>query len=243
MNRMTRVITTFAVAATSVGVAAGTASAATASAATGAAAPQAPVVADPHTLSTDLMPGVRYTGNTADHSVVISTPIGTLTSQGAQVQVQDNQGRTVYGQPFATPPKAAVTTQPAGPLTAPAAVAGMAVTPVSGPLHDVDANADFSSALSTAATNFGLATGVGGMVGGVAGAAVGCPVGVVTGGTLTGVVSLGTLTPLGVVGGCVAGASVVGSLGTIVGGAVAGVPVGIASAAQAYNTLHAQGHV
>jgi hypothetical protein len=233
MNRMTRALTTLVIAAAAVGLAAGTASAATA-----APAPKSPPVADPHTLSTDLMPGVHYTGNTADRSVVITSPIGKLTAQGSQVQLQDNQGRTVFGRPFAAPPKAA---GPARPVPG----TGSAVTPVSrsaiAATHDP--GADFNSALSTAATNLGLATGIGGMVGGVAGAVAGCPVGVVTGGTLTGLVSLGTLTPLGAIGGCVAGASVVGSLGAIAGGALAGVPVGVASAVQMYNTLHAQGDV
>jgi hypothetical protein len=165
------------------------------------------------------------------------------------VHVQDNQGRTVYGQPFAAAPKAA-TTQQTDPATQSAPTTA-GVRPVSTVLtaQQVDApaphdpSADFETALGVAGTNLGVATGVGGMVGGATGAVIGCPVGVVTGGTLTGVVSAGTLTPVGAVGGCVAGASIVGSVGAIAGGALVGIPVGIASGVQMYNTLHAQGDV
>ncbi|MGF6882018.1 uncharacterized protein YdaL [Nocardia sp. GAS34] len=72
-----------------------------------AATPVTPPAADQNTVNVWLAPGVRYTGNTDDRSAVLSTPIGTLTTQGNALQVKDVTGRTVFGQrDFATPPKA-----------------------------------------------------------------------------------------------------------------------------------------
>jgi hypothetical protein len=239
MKKMTYAVSLAALATTgAVALGAGTASAA----APGSAAP-AP--GDPHTLSVPLAPGFQYTSNTDDRSTVVATPFGTVTTQGSQVQVVDNKGKALYGQQnFATPPKAA-TTSPA--TTATSATSKTApVTP-----HQVDAPAqakpvdqlgDFETAIGTAGTNFGLATGVGAMIGGVSGVIVGCPIGAVTLGLTSAVVAAPT-SPLGAVVGCVTGASVAGGLGAILGGAALGIPVGVASAVQAYNTLHAQGDV
>ncbi len=235
MKKMTYAVSlaTFATTA-AVALATGTASAA-------APGVDAPVV-DPHTLSVPIAPGVQYTSNTTDRSTVLNTPFGTLTTLGGQIQLNDAKGSTVYGQKaFPVTPKAAVTV-PAGTdavTTHQAGATVLAPHPVDAPAHDPQA--DFNSALGTAATQFGLATGVGAMVGGVGGVLVGCPLGVVTGGVLTSPTIIGT--PLGIVGGCILGASAVGGVGAIVGGATLGIPVGVASGVQMYNTLHAQGDV
>ncbi|WP_216895739.1 hypothetical protein [Nocardia alni] len=225
------------------------------------AAPAVQKPADPHTLTAQIAPGVQYTGNTTDSSTVLSSPIGTVTTERGQVQVTNAQGRTLFGQQFPTQPRAATTVQPpAGNPAVPTATTAQAaassasvgapaqsaaITPAAQPVDNPappapkDPQKDFESALGTAATNFGLATGVGSMVGGVAGLVVGCPIGMVTGGTLTAVTVVGT--PAGIIGGCVLGAATLGGLGALVGGAAVGAPVGIASAAQMYNTLHAEG--
>ncbi|MFF3569593.1 hypothetical protein [Nocardia jiangxiensis] len=235
MKKMTYAVSlaTFATTA-AVALATGTASAAT----PGADAP----VLDPHTMSVPIAPGVQYTSNTTDRSTVLSTPIGTLTTLGGQIQLNDAKGATVYGQKtFTALPKAASTlpAAPNAPTTHQVDAAVPSPKPVDASAHDPQA--DFNSALGTAATQFGLATGVGGMVGGVGGAIIGCPLGVVTGGVLTSATIIGT--PLGIIGGCILGASAVGGVGAILGGATLGIPVGIASGVQMYNTLHAQGDV
>lgn len=232
MKKLNRAISTAALAATAVAIAAGTANAATAA----TPAPKSPVVVDSTTTSTDIMPGVHYTGDTTDRSVAITTPVGSLTAQGNQFQVSDNKGNAVLGRPFAVAPKAVTTVAP----TSAQVAAAHQVNSIDAP-KSIDKSADFNSALGVAATNFGLATGVGGMVGGVAGLALGCPVGAVTGG-LTFAPTV-VAAPLGAIAGCLAGAAIGGTLGPIIGGAALGVPVGIASGAQMYNTLHAQGDV
>ncbi|WP_067886311.1 hypothetical protein [Nocardia vaccinii] len=234
MKKMTYAVSlaTFATTA-AVALATGTASAAVPGA-------DAPVV-DPHTLSVPIAPGVQYTSNTTDRSTVLDTPFGKVTTQGGQIQVNDAKGSTVFGQKtFPVMPKAADTVPVASNVTTHQADAtAPAPQPVDAPAHDPQA--DFNSALGTAATQFGLATGVGTMVGGVGGLLVGCPLGVATGGLLTAPTVIGT--PLGIVGGCLLGASVLGGVGAIVGGATLGIPVGVASGVQMYNSLHAQGDV
>ncbi|MCX4096468.1 hypothetical protein [Nocardia sp. alder85J] len=186
-------------------------------------------------MSVEIAPGVQYTGNTDDNSTVFTTGLGTLTTKGAQFQVVDAQGQLLAGDAsFDDAPPAA---------GAPADASAQPIPATAQLVDDAAPNpqADFNAALGQAATQFGLATGVGGLVGGVAGAAVGCALGVATGGTLSALVSVGSLTPLGALGGCLLGGSTVGGIGTIVGGAAAGIPVGILSAVQAYNTLHAAG--
>jgi hypothetical protein len=182
-------------------------------------------------LSTDILPGVHYTSDLTDRSVQITSPIGTLTTQGTRFQVVDPHGRPVVGTGFVGVPRATLPVAAA----VPASHAGR----IAAPLKPVDATADVNSAVSVAATQFGLATGIGGMVGGIAGVVIGCPLGAVTGG-LAGTVFTLPGTVVGGVLGCLAGAGALSSMGAVVGGAVVGIPVGIASAVQAYNTLYAQ---
>jgi hypothetical protein len=108
---------------------------------------------------------------------------------------------------------------------------------VSDPLRNIDWTADFNSDLAVAATQFGLATGVGGLIGGVTGVVLGCPIGAATGGFLFIPEAAGG--GLALVAGCLAGAALLGTIGPVVGGALLGVPVGIASAVQMFNTMHA----
>lgn len=106
-----------------------------------------------------------------------------------------------------------------------------------------DPSADIKQALDDVGGQFGTAVAVGSTIGGIAGFAVGCPIGVVTGGTMTAVVSLGTLTPLGIIGGCVIGGGTFGGAGAVLGAAVVAIPVGVAGLSDAYRRLHAQGDI
>jgi hypothetical protein len=127
------------------------------------------------------------------------------------------------------------------PATAPktgALIGSAAVKNIDQPaLKDIDWTSDFNSDLSVAATQFGLATGLGGMIGGVTGVVLGCPIGAATGGLLF--IPEAAAGGLALVAGCLAGAGLLGTIGPVVGGALLGVPVGIASAVQMYNTMHA----
>ncbi|WP_433521375.1 hypothetical protein ACQPZ2_29080 [Nocardia pseudovaccinii] len=208
---------------------------------------------DPDVVSVELVPGVQYTGNVHDNTTAISTPFGTLTTIGGQLQVAGVDGGTVFGEP-----SMAVAPQSRTVIPAPATSSSLSDGPVEGdtipgdsPIlgrvaasatpEATDPLADFEAALAVAGGNFGLAAGVGSMAGGLVGMAIGCPLGIVTGGALTSVTVIGT--PLGMIGGCLLGAGAVGGVGAMIGGAMVGIPVGIASAAQMYNTLHDQGHI
>ncbi|MFF3573926.1 hypothetical protein [Nocardia jiangxiensis] len=213
----------------------------------GSANAAVPVAATPvpdlSTLSVSLAPGVRYAANTQDRSAVLSTPLGTLTTRGGVVQVTDATGRAVVGQKFDTPPKAAsdIPAVAATGIPRREADSPIAAQPVlnPAPVQQVDQQADFNAALGQAGAQFGLASGVGAMVGGVTGAAIGCPLGAITGGALMAVAP--PVTPLAAIGGCILGAGAMGGVGAILGGALVGGTVGVASAAQMYNTLHAKG--
>ncbi len=224
-----------------VGIAAGTANAET--------VPTTPA-AVPTSISTDVLPGVKYTADVSDSSTVINTPFGSVTTRGGTFEVLDTSKHLVAGTPLTSDPNTAawpnaakvaggVATAPSAPvIKAAAAIPGLPDAPGL-PLHNVDAQADFNSALSVAATQFGLATGVGTLTGGVVGAGLGCVGGAATGGFVA--IPTGPIAPAAAVLGCILGASVGVTLGGLAGAALIGVPVGIASAAQMYNTLHAQG--
>lgn len=213
-------------------IAAGIAVTAIAAASTASAAPAYPVP-DINTLSTDIAPGVHYTGNVTDHSAVITTPLGTLSLLGTQFQVQDDSGKTILGAPV-------------GPIKAATAVPAAAGAKSVGAPAPHDPLADFNGAISVLINQFGLATGVGALVGGVAGLVAGCPLGAVTAGLTmfpVAVPTMGMSEIPNMVLGCMVGASVIGAIGVIVGGAILGVPVGIVSTVEAYNTLHAAGDI
>ncbi|MBY8856885.1 hypothetical protein K7711_10390 [Nocardia sp. CA2R105] len=237
-----------------------TALAASAVAASGATANAAPATTNQspasNAVTVQILPGVEYTGDPTTQSTRIVTPIGTVTSAGSQFAVQDAQGKSLWGNTNASPAPATstdrVATRPAwqaAPSQARTDSVAAAVQPVSNVVPatpvdkptagPVDQQSDFEGALGMAATNFGLASGVGSTIGGVTGALIGCPLGVVTGGALTAPTVV--LTPLGAAVGCVVGIATVGGAGALVGGAALGIPVGIASAVQMYNTLHAKG--
>ncbi|WP_280275193.1 hypothetical protein [Nocardia wallacei] len=199
------------------------------------AAVAAPAAPESRTLRTEIMPGVLYTSDTGDRSVVIETGTASLITQGGQFQVRDAAGRAVAGvAEFAVEPKALAA------AVAPENVrdAVREATPSLRLDHiDGDPRTErFDAAIQAAVNEFGLASGVGTMTGGLIGAAVGCGVGAVAGAIFGApVLDAGGLTLLA---GCLAGAGVLGGLGAILGAAVVGVPVGIASAIKFQHTMN-----
>lgn len=249
--RLMRISTTPILAIVAVGIAAGAAQAAPAP----APAPKAPNT----TISLDPVPGVHYQADISDHSVVLGTGAGTLTTRGGQFQVQDSQKKVVLGQPLTTGtdtsrwPNAAKMNGPAAggaqetarvPAPAPVRTAAAAIA-LALPLHRVDDDKtkdpkqDFNDAVGVAANQIGLATGIGSMAGGAIGIAIGCPVGAVTGGLVAAPTIVGS--PVLAALGCVVGAGTGAGLGAAIGGMALGVPVGVASGVEMYNTLHAKG--
>lgn len=240
MNKIIRVVLPAVMAALPIGMLCGTATAAPVAASSAPTVPAVVVASDPGALSTDILPGVRYTSNTQDHSTVIQTGIGTLVTQGGQFQVKDATGSQIAGTAaFATKPKAqeAVET-PAAPAPA---VHEQPVAPVES-TGNVNAQADFDTAFGIFSNEVGVALSVGALGGGVVGGIGGCVLGAVTGGTIF----IPTTGPLGIpamAAGCVVGAGAGITIGAVVGGVAVGVPVGIASGAKMYNTLHAAGDI
>ncbi|MBH0781660.1 hypothetical protein [Nocardia bovistercoris] len=208
------------------------------SSATAYAAP-APAPAPGTTIQTDILPGIHYTANIVDNSVVLKTDAGSLTTQGTQFQVLDGQGNLVAGMPLTY-----LKDGMEWPIAAQVEGNTATFTPSTNPadarpatmLQPVDAQtvgADFNTSLSTAATQFGLATGVGTLVGTLIGGVLGCVAGAIIGAPL--VVPTFFAGPIGL---CLAGAGVGITLGAAAGMLLVGVPVGVASAIQFFSAVY-----
>lgn len=192
------------------------------------------------TIQTDILPGIHYTANVVDNSVVLKTDAGSLTTQGTQFQVLDGEGRLVAGMPLTYlkdgmewPIAAQVegNTATFTPSTNPAeATPATMLQPVAKEIG----GADFNTALSTAATQFGLATAIGTLIGTIVGGGLGCVAGAIIGAPL--VVPTFFAGPIGL---CLAGAGVGITLGAAAGMILIGVPVGIASAIQFFSVINA----
>lgn len=212
--------------------------------------------AEPDTaLHATLAPGIDYTGNTSDSSAFINTPFGSLTTRGSQFQVLDQQGVLVAGQPLTQQtdpsewPKAAwplqsenaTSPQPTSDI-GPSTLSSITDAPAAlSPIRPIDADADFNAALGQAAIQFGLATGVGTLAGGVVGMGLGCVGGALTGGFVA--IPTGPIAAPAAALGCIMGASLGAGIGGVTGAALLGIPVGVASAVQMYNSLHAAGDI
>lgn len=210
--------------------------------------------AEPGTsLHTTLAPGVDYSGNAGDGSVFVSTPFGSLTTRGTEFQVLDQQGDVVAGQPLtqgadpaqwpmaARPQQSETASYPAPQQNTDTDPGAAPATATSAPNRQIDASADFNAALGQAAVQFGLATGVGTLAGGVVGMGLGCVGGALTGGFLA--IPTGPIAAPAAALGCVMGASLGAGIGGVAGAALLGIPVGVASAVQMYNSLHAAGDI
>lgn len=210
------------------------------------AAPDDPVVPD-DSIHADIVPGVGYNGSVADNSVVVTTPFGSLTTRGTEFQVLDPNGDLVSGTPLTYQrdveqwPDAARPQDVGATPTGPRRVDDASGDALEQLTHDVDASADFSGALALAATQFGLAVGVGTVTGGVIGMGLGCVGGALTGGFVA--IPTGPIAPGAAILGCIMGGSIGAGIGGVTGAALLGIPVGIASAVQMYDSMHAAGHI
>lgn len=236
MNNPTRMVTTALLAAIATGTFAATASANPAMATSPASetTSTAGQIAGPDTLSTEILPGIRYASDLRDQSVTIQSGLGTLTMVGGQFQLRDGTGAVVAGVPeFAVAPGVEQAAQE--PITPAASqpTSGAPIESVTEPQF-IYTQDEFNSALGVAATQFGLATGVGGLAGGLIGAVGGCIVGGTIGFALVPAFFLAS-GPAG----CLVGAGLGATIGPWIGAGIVGIPVGIAGAAQMFNTLNA----
>ncbi len=208
--------------------------------------PDAPQPIEPAaSLHTTPAPGIDYTENTDDSSAFVITPFGSLTTRGNQFQVLDQLGGYVAGQPLTRGVDPAQWPLAARPQQdgngADDVTSSPPTSSVPEPNREIDASADFNAALGQAAVQFGLATGVGTLAGGVVGMGLGCVGGALTGGFLA--IPTGPIAAPAAALGCVMGASLGAGIGGVTGAALLGIPVGVASAVQMYNSLHAAGDI
>ncbi|WP_459546264.1 hypothetical protein [Nocardia sp. X0981] len=199
------------------------------------AAPVPTAPDDGTTLQTDILPGIHYTASIVDSSVVLRTDGGSLTIQGSQFQVLDDQGRLVAGLPLTY-----LKDGKEWPIAAQVDGNTATFTPSTDPAQARPATMlqpvgmeDFDSALGMAATQFGLATGIGTLLGSLIGGALGCVAGAAIGAPL--VVPTFFAGPIGL---CLTGAAAGVTLGVAAGVVLIGVPVGIAAALQFYDTVY-----
>ncbi|MGY4099604.1 hypothetical protein ACW2Q0_08590 [Nocardia sp. R16R-3T] len=193
------------------------------------------------TVSTDVAPGIHYTANVVDHSVVLRTDEGRINVRGTQFEILDANGNLAFGMPLTYnldkqqwPIAAQVDADGHGVTLTPSTNPADAVAIDQPALKPVYSQDDFNDALGVASTQIGLATAIGGMVGAAIGLAGGCIAGAVVGAELMPPVFF-----IGAPGGCIAGAGVGAGLGTAIGTLALGVPVAVVSAIQMYNTLNA----
>ncbi|TLF75169.1 hypothetical protein [Nocardia cyriacigeorgica] len=211
---------------------------ASASSAGAAPAPE-PVSTPGSAVQTEVLPGIRYTASVVDNSVVLRTDSGSLTTRGSQFQVLDDQGRLVAGMPL-TYLKDGMEWPIAARVDGDTAVLTPSTDPASArPAAMLQPTAeepvDVNTALSTAATQFGLATAVGTLLGSLVGGVLGCVAGAIIGAPL--VVPTFFAGPVGL---CIGGAAVGITLGAAAGMIAIGVPVGVAAAIQFFNSTAAR---
>jgi hypothetical protein len=206
-------------------------------------APAAPANRPGATVSTDVAPGIHYTANVVDHSVVLRTDAGRINVRGTQFEILDANGKLAYGMPLtyqldkkdwpiAAQIDASGRTITLTPSTDPAkAVPAAPVT-----LKPIVSQDNLNDAIGVAANQIGLATAIGGMIGAAIGLASGCVAGAVVGTALMPPAFL-----IGAPGGCIAGAGIGAGLGTAIGTIAVGGPVAVVSVIQLYNSLtHSQ---
>ncbi|MFE3262337.1 hypothetical protein ACFXPS_43715 [Nocardia sp. NPDC059091] len=208
---------------------------------TGTASADAPAQKPGSTIGTDVVPGIHYTANVVDHSVVLRTDAGRINVRGNQFEVLDATGNLVVGMPLTYrldqkdwPIAAQVDTDgrtvTLTPSTNPAEAIAATATPEAKPIHSQD---DFNDAVGVAANQIGMATAIGAMVGAAIGLVGGCVAGAIVGTELMPPAFL-----IGAPGGCIAGAGVGAGLGTAIGTIAIGAPVTVVSLVQLASTLN-----
>ncbi|MFD9664286.1 hypothetical protein ACFWAY_22110 [Rhodococcus sp. NPDC059968] len=212
------------------------------------AAPGVEPPSDSH-VQTDILPGIHYQASIVDHSVVLTTDAGTLTTQDNQFQVLDAAGNLVAGVPLTYqrdnkewPIAAQINgnTATLTPSTNPASATPLNDTAL--PLTNVALDVQ-SPEFSLALINFGTEVALGVTLGSLIGTAIGAGIGCIAGGALIGsavaVPSIGTLAVPGFLGGCLVTGAAAGAIGAVAGTIIVGGPVAVASAFQFYDAITA----
>ncbi|MBF6330578.1 hypothetical protein [Nocardia transvalensis] len=179
-------------------------------------------------------PDIHYTATVVDKSVVVHTDAGSLTTEGDQFQVRDNLGNVVAGFPLnylkdgLSFPIAAEIDGNEATLTPSTDPAAAHPAPM---LHPAASRQALDDAISTAGTEFGIATSLGTLIGTVIGLAGGCVLGAFVG------------TPFlvipGWIGGCLTGAAVGAPLGAAAGLVTVGGIAGVAIAIEYFSRINA----
>ncbi len=216
MSMLSKFAVTAALAATTVGLAAGTAH------------------AEP--LSVDIAPRVNFTANVEGNSAVITTDAGTLAVEGGQFRIKAASGQTLAGLPLeyrvddkVFPIDAKIDGNKAT-ITPSQDPARAVLKPVAG---EKTAEEREQKAWNRMKDNIGLGVTAGAIIGGVVGGGLGCIVG--------GGVALPTavLTAIfGPLAGCVAGALVMAPVGALAGTIFVAAPVAIASVIQYFTVVN-----
>ncbi|WP_084525172.1 hypothetical protein [Nocardia vaccinii] len=237
MKTMKKFAATATLAIATLTVAAGTAYADTPAA--NAPAPTGPGT----TVSTDVLPGIHYTANVVDHSVVLRTDAGRLVTRGNQFEILDGSGRLAFGMPLTYqldrkdwPIAAKIDADGRTVTLTPSRDPADAITSTQPDLKPVFSQDEFNDAVGVAANQVGLATGIGVLVGTALGLVGGCVAGAVVGTAL-----MPPLFLAGAPGGCLAGAVAGAALGVAAGTVIVGGPVAVVSVIQLFNTVTA-GH-
>lgn len=196
---------------------------------------------DNSTVSTQVLPGIHYKASVVDHSVVVTTDAGSLTTRGGQFQILDGAGKMVAGVPL--------TYQIDGknwPIAAKVDGNTASLTPILPPnaaslrLHQVDAtaNPNFNQALTNLSGEVSTGVAIGSLVGTAIGAGVGCVMGGAAAATAGAAITVGTMAIPAGVGGCLVTGAALGAIGAVAGTVVVGGPVAVASAVQFVNDLN-----
>lgn len=213
------------------------------------AAPEPAVPPPASTLETEILPGIHYTANIVDTSVVLTTDAGSLTTQGNQFQVLDTTGKLVAGFPLTYyrdgkewPIAAQIDGRRATltPSTEPETATPLedAALPLQPTALDVQ-SPEFTAAIVNFGTEVALGVGIGSLIGTAIGAGIGCIAGGALVGTAVAVPTIGTLAVPGFLGGCLVTGAAAGAIGAVAGTIIVGGPVAVASALQFYNAINA----
>lgn len=185
-------------------------------------------------VTTDIAPGIHYNASLVDHSVVISTDLGSLAAKDNQLQFIDGAGKAVVALPLSyqlagkTFPIAAQingNTATLTPNTDPAAATpAVSDIPVATEI-DATANPNFNQALSNLSSEVSIGVAVGSLIGTAIGAGLGCIAGGLLVGAGAGAVTIGTLAVPAAIGGCLVTGAALGAIGAVAGTIFVGGPV------------------
>ncbi|KAA0022247.1 hypothetical protein [Antrihabitans cavernicola] len=196
---------------------------------------------DGTTISTDLLPGIHYTASIVDHSVVVTTDAGRLTTRDGQFEILGANGDLVAGVPLTYRmdqqdfPIAAQISGNTVTLTPSATPVAAQVHPVAQQYPSVDARN--AAAFTTLVQQTTLAAALGAMIGTVVGGVTGCLLGATA--LTAATIPLAALLGAGPIAGCAAGAVLLGPVGTIAGAIVVGAPIVAVSAFQYFSAVNA----